>query len=125
MHQNDVKLAINTLIKVKKELIENMVEELIAHKDTDPTFFSIQEIEDKYSMRLSNLNTLLDELHEELDDNFRTQSTGTHMAEAKISQIQDKIHDLLAFVDPMTIIHMSVVPKIEEKKYLIILVTKG
>ncbi|WP_372370772.1 hypothetical protein [Candidatus Uabimicrobium sp. HlEnr_7] len=125
MEDNSLHTALNVLIRVKDNLLETMVDELVTHQDDDPCSFSLQEIEDKFAIRMANLNTLIITLQDQI-------SSGGHQGIPRIitnvedttrEKLGNKLDELLEFISPEEVLHLSVVPQnADSEKYTIILV---
>lgn len=126
MEDNSLHTALNVLIRVKDNLLETMVDELVAHQDDDPSSFSLQEIEDKFAIRMANLNTLIITLQDQIS-NGGSQGIPriiTNVEDATKDKLNSKLDELLEFVSPDEVLHLSVVPQSRDNpdKFTIILV---
>lgn len=121
MNQNDTQTALNTLIKIKESLLESMVEELIRHQDDDPSSFSLQEIEDRFAIRLANLNTLIATLQDQIG-HYETNGTRVvvDVEESNRHKLEARLNEIVEFITPDEMLHLSVVP-LANGKFLIIM----
>ncbi|BBM81844.1 hypothetical protein [Candidatus Uabimicrobium amorphum] len=127
MEDNSLHTALNVLIRVKDNLLETMVDELVAHQDDDPSSFSLQEIEDKFAIRMANLNTLIITLQDQISSGGGNQGIPriiTNVEDTTKDKLNSKLDELLEFVSPDEVLHLSVVPQSTENpdKFTIILV---
>ena len=106
--------ALEVLLEARERLLEQLTEEILSHREgllhaseEDGTFsFELQEIEDRYSTRLSALNALL----ENLDTN--TQPSVEHRVETietSVDQIGRRLKELLGRVEHWDLVDFEVV----------------
>jgi len=124
MQPNDMQIALEVLFKMKESLLESLVEELIRCKDDDASSFNLQEIEDRFAIRIANLNTLIATMQEPSNPFEEAAPTrvATNVYETTKKKLSKKIEELVEFVHPDDILNLSVVPA-QGNKYLIMLVT--
>lgn len=124
MQKEDMQTALEMLHKMRQSLMESLVEELNLHKDEEPTSFTLQDLEERFAMRMMNLNTLIATLQDMLGNQPPPGSSNTRISskvfEINRSKLQSKLDDLLAFMSPEDLLHLSVMPT-ASGKYLIIL----
>lgn len=121
MDQNDMQKALDTLMKTRETLLENMVEEVMRNQEEDPFSFNLQDIEDRFAMRLGNLNTMILTLQDQMGNYDMGGGTRvvTNVYETSRNKLQNKLEELVAFIPAEDILHLSVVPS-SGGKYLIV-----
>ena len=116
MTPNDMQTALETLGKMKESLLENLVEELMRHKDDDPSSFGIQEIEDRFAIRLANLNTLIATLQDQLG---QTETSSGRIVidveEIARPKLDSRLSELVEFMSPEEFIQFTIVPTVPGK----------
>lgn len=124
MQPNDMQTALEVLFKMKESLLESMIEELIRYKDDDVSSFSLQEIEDRFAIRLANVNTLIATMQEQSNPFEEVMPTrvATNVYEIAKNKLPKKLEELVEFVHPEDLLHLSVVPT-QGNKYLIVMAT--
>jgi len=125
MEDNSLHTALNVLIRVKDNLLETMVDELVTHQDDDPSSFSLQEIEDKFAIRMANLNTLIITLQDQISNsgNQGIPRIITNVEDTTKDKLRSKLDELLEFVSSEEVLHLSVVPQqADPNQFTIILV---
>lgn len=111
MDENAAQKALRVLLRVKGNLLETMVEELIYHEDDDPSSFSLQEIEDKFAIRIANLNTLIATMQDQMNQiNTDMPSVISYVGDTTTEKLNSKLNELLNLVSPDEIMHLSVTP---------------
>lgn len=125
MSRINIQDALNTLNKMKDSLIERMVEDLSHHQDDDPTSFALQEIEDRFAMRLANMNTLIltlqDHIDEYPDDLDEPTSIGTKIRETDKVHIKETLDEMLEDLTSDELLKTSIIPCANETFLIIIL----
>ncbi|NUM36745.1 MAG: hypothetical protein HUU50_19555 [Candidatus Brocadiae bacterium] len=124
MQPNDMQIALEVLFKMKESLMESLVEELIRCKDDDASSFNVQEIEDRFAIRIANLNTLIATMQEPTNpfEEVLPTRVATNVYETTKNKLAKKLQELVEFVHPDDILHLSIVPT-HGNKYLIVLAT--
>ena len=123
MERQRMQTALDVLIRVKDALLENMVEDLIRNKDDDASSFSLQEIEDRFAIRLANLNTLIISLQDQLGHYPPGSGSGrivTNIQETSRSKLASKLEEVLEFVSAEELLHLSVIPTVGGKFMIVI-----
>jgi len=122
METKDFQAAFDVLVKMRLSLLESLVEELLNHQNDDASSFALQEIEDRFAIRITNLNTLIATMQEQIVNhpNFSTTRVVSKVHEIPRQKLQSQLDDLLAFVSPEDLLHLSVIPT-TGGKYLIIM----
>ena len=120
MEHNRMQRALEILVRLKDSLMETLVDDLICHEDDDILSFSIQEIEDRFAIRIGNLNTLITALQDQMHQHsMGPDYLDTSVYEVNQNEIEDKIQELTGYILPEELLHLSVVPA-TQNKYLII-----
>ena len=124
MQPNDLQTALDVLLKIKESLMESMVEELIRYKDDDASSFNLQEIEDRFSIRIANLNTLIATIQDHQNPFEAAPATRivTNVYEIAKNKLASKLEEVVEFIPPDDILHLSIVPA-QGNKYLIVVAT--
>ncbi len=126
MEKNDMQTALDILIKMRQSLIHSLVEELSLHKDEEPSSFTLQDIEDRFAMRMANLNTLIATLqemtggHSVMGGGLTSTKIVAKVHEITRNKLQNKLDDLFEYLAPDELLHLSVIPT-SEGKFLIIM----
>lgn len=121
MNQSDAQTALNVLINIRGKLIESLVEEVLRHQDDDHSSFSLQEIEDRFAIRVANLNTLIATLQEQLGQYEEVPTRIiVDIEETNRQRLDSRLNEILEFISPDELLHMSVIPA-ENGKFLIVL----
>lgn len=123
MDQNNRQTALNTLMKIKESLLESMVEELNRHQDDDPSSFSLQEIEDRFAIRIANLNTLIATLQDQggpYESNPPGGRVVVDIEESNRPKLEARLNEMMEFISPDDFVHLTVVP-MGNGKFMIVL----
>lgn len=120
MNPNDTQTALNLLLKMKESLVESMVEELLRHQEEDPSSFSLQEIEDRFAIRVANLNTLIATLQ---DQTGQSESNPARIVidieESTRQKLESRLNEILEFIAPDQLAHLSIIP-LANGKFIIV-----
>ena len=119
-----MKSALNVLLEARERLLSQMTEDILAHRDgllttsiDDGVFgFELQEIEDRYSARLSALNSLL----ESLDDRQPTVQHRVETFETTLSEVGATLRKVLDASERWDLVDFEVVPKDSAKALLVV-----
>ncbi len=115
--------ALEVLLEARERLLEQLTEEILSHREgllhaseEDGTFsFELQEIEDRYSTRLSALNALL----ENLDTRQPRVEHRVETIETRVDQIGRRLGELLGRVEHWDLVDFEVV-RMEGDKVLVV-----
>lgn len=111
MNTNDIQTALEILSKMRESLLENLVEDLIRHREEDPSSFSLQELEDRFAIRLANLNTLMVTLQDQM---AHYENPNGHIVvdieETNRHKLEPRLNEIMEFISPDDFIHLSLVP---------------
>ena len=113
MERQRMQTALDVLIRIKNSLLENMVEDLIRNKDDDSSSFSLQEIEDRFAIRLANINTLIMTIQDQLGHYPSGGGSGrivTDIQETSRNRLGGKLDEVLKYISAEDLLHLSVVP---------------
>ncbi|HNZ67145.1 MAG: hypothetical protein KBC30_05835 [Planctomycetes bacterium] len=120
MDESRKRQALDILMQMKNQVLENFVEEVLQQQETDSLSYMFQELEDKYSNRLSNLNVLIANLQEDpFQDEIPATKIITNVTETSFSQLEKTLEEVTEFMSPENLLHISVVPT-DKGKYLVI-----
>ena len=120
MDESRKRQALDILMQMKNQVLENFVEEVLQQQETDSLSYMFQELEDKYSNRLSNLNVLIANLQEDpFQDEIPATKIITNVTETSFSQLEKTLEEVTEFMSPEHLLHISVVPT-DKGKYLVI-----
>jgi len=120
MDESRKRQALDILMQMKNQVLENFVEEVLQQQETDSLSYMFQELEDKYSNRLSNLNVLIANLQEDpFQDEIPATKIITNVTETSFSQLEKTLEEVTEFMSPENLLHISVVPT-DKVNYLVI-----
>jgi response regulator RpfG family c-di-GMP phosphodiesterase len=116
--------ALHVLLEARERLLAQMTEDVLTHQEAlldasgeESAFsFELQEIEDRYSARLSALNALVENLE------FR-QPRVRHRVETlstTVDSVAERLTDLLARLDDWDLVDFEVVPRGGDRLLLIV-----
>lgn len=111
MNPNDMQSALEILGKVRESLLESLVDELLKQKDEDPSSFGLQEIEDRFAIRIANLNTLIATLQDQLGhQDLQNGRIVVDIEEINRHKLEARLNEIMEFVAPEEFINLSIVP---------------
>jgi hypothetical protein len=111
MNPNDMQSALEILGKVRDSLLENLVEELLKQKDEDPSSFGLQEIEDRFAIRLANVNTLIATMQDQIEHHdMGNGRIVVDIEETNRHRLEERLNEILEFIAPDEFVNLSIVP---------------
>ena len=119
-----MKSALHVLLEARERLLSQMTEDILAHRDgllttsvDDGVFgFELQEIEDRYSARLSALNSIL----ENLDERQPAVQHRVETFDTSLSKVGATLRSALNDAERWDLVDFEVVPREGDKALLVV-----